>query len=561
MFSRWTSALLLVGYAGIVGAQAGPAGFEPPVNKAQELRLAHLLYLAESAEPLSALAYRKRFSQAQLAGGDASKLRVKLAEQASDFGLLDAAAADYRRDLNPSVGYEARNRDWYQLAEAWYARGDYTKAQSAFDNIYGALPDDLKNKLPPFEARLMIAQGRDAEAVKLLREWRRKRVRDPFARYNLAVALARAGEQQEGAGELNAVGTLKSKQSARLALRDQANLVLGFGYLEIGQGATARTLFQRVRLDGPYSDKALLGLGWAEIAPDGERQEHTLVQTVRCIEDPARLLPDNLPVLRRIPREACGPPQEFRDTDRFKTKKGGETEADRYKKALVPWIELTRRDPRLSAVQEGLVAVPYAYAKLGDLDQADQYYAKAIRVLEPQHDNVNFAIKQLKVAPDRGAVLPPGVEPDRNWFALRWGLYTSADSAFFTDVLTDEQFRIAAQSLQDLLVLRDHLINSSTRTESLRSLLTGRRVALYRAGIALPQQLLDEQRGLDSTSKQLNELTEKVENTIYRLGEHLRLQALDSAQKHEQKLQIYLQNARVGRANAADISTAQGTTP
>ena len=181
--------------------------------------------------------------------------------------------------------------------------------------------------------------------------------------------------------------------------------------------------------------------------------------------------------------------------------------------------------------------------------------------MEPQHDNVNFAIKQLKVAPDRGAVLPPGVEPDRNWFALRWGLYTSADSAFFTDVLTDEQFRIAAQSLQDLLVLRDHLINSSTRTESLRSLLTGRRVALYRAGIALPQQLLDEQRGLDSTSKQLNELTEKVENTIYRLGEHLRLQALDSAQKHEQKLQIYLQNARVGRANAADISTAQGTTP
>ncbi len=559
MRKRWTGALLLAGFAGL--AAGAPATFEPPTNKAQELRLAHLLFLAESAEPFLALAYEQQFSAGELAAGDTARLRLKLAEQAADYGMFERAGAQYPRDIGPGIGYEEKNRNWFELAQAWYARGAYDKAGNAFNNVYGDVPEDIQDKLISFEARLLIAQGRYPQAVKLLRKWQQKRIRDPFARYNLAVALARSGKQQEGVGELNEIGTLNSTKPERLALRDQANLVLGFGYLEIGHGATARALFQRIRLEGPYSSKALLGLGWAELAPDGERQKLTLVQSVRCVEDPARLLPDNLPVLRRVPREACGPPQQFRDTDRFKTKKGGETEADKYRNALVPWLELVRRDPRLSAVQEALTAVPYAYARINAFEQADAYYANATKQLQPQHERVRFAIEQLEKAPDRGAVLPPGVEPDRDWFALRWGLHTAADTPFFTDVLTDEQFRIAAQSLQDLLVLRDHLINSGNRNESLRALLTGRRVALFRGGIALPQQLLDEQRRLEAATEKMNKLVKKVEDTIYGLGEHLRLQALASARAHERRLQSYLTNARVGRANLANITPAQGATP
>ena len=212
-------------------------------------------------------------------------------------------------------------------------------------------------------------------------------------------------------------------------------------------------------------------------------------------------------------------------------------------------------------MQEGLVAVPYAYAKIGALDLADEYYAKAISILEPLHDNVNFAIKQLKQSPERGAVLPPGVEPNRDWFALRWGLYTAADAPFFSQVLTDPQFRIAAQSLQDLLVLRDQLLNSGSRVESMRALLTGRRVALYRANIELPPQLFDEQQTLDAASQHIDKLMQHTDNAIYNLGEHLRKQALASAIDHEERLQSYLTQARVGRANAVNVTTAEGSTP
>lgn len=540
------------------GVTAAQADFEPPGNRALELRLAHLLYIADTAEPYSALSYGRQFTAAQVAGGESARLRVKLAEHASSYGLYDIAAEAYRRDQNLSVGYEARNRNWFNLAKAWYDRGFYAQAQRAYDNIFGELPDDLKNKLPPFEARLKLAQGENEDAIKLLREWRRKRVRNPVAQYNLAVALARSGKQREGAGELNDIGTMRSTKPRDLALRDQANLVLGFGYLEIGQGATARALFQRIRLDSPYTAKALLGLGWAEIAPDGEDQKHTLVTNVYCVEDPARLLPDNIPVLRRIPRKACGVPQEFRDTERFKSKEGGETEAERYRRALLPWLELIDRDPRLSAVQEGLIAVPYAYAKIGSPALADEYYAKAIAVLEPQHDSVLFAIKQLQQPTDRGAILPPGVAPDRAWFAQRWGLYTVADAPFFTEALTDEQFRIVAQSLQDMLVLRDQIINSSDRTDALSALLGGRRTALLRAGIPLPTQLLDEQEKLNNTTRHLRTLLQRVDDSIYQLGEQLRGQALEAAKDHEKRLQAYLTNARVGRVNVANITVAEG---
>ncbi|NIW25563.1 MAG: hypothetical protein GWN29_13900, partial [Gammaproteobacteria bacterium] len=64
-------------------------------------------------------------------------------------------------------------------------------------------------------------------------------------------------------------------------------------------------LLQRVRLEGPFSNKALLGVGWA----DAERGD--------------------------------------------------------YRAALSPWLELRQRNIIDPAVQESLLAVPYAFSQLG----------------------------------------------------------------------------------------------------------------------------------------------------------------------------------------------------
>ena len=70
----------------------------------------------------------------------------------------------------------------------------------------------------------------------------------------------------EADANLTAVGTLNSGQPELLALRDRANLALGFAYLQANQPEQARVPLERVRLNGAYSNKALLGLGWADAA-------------------------------------------------------------------------------------------------------------------------------------------------------------------------------------------------------------------------------------------------------------------------------------------------------
>jgi tetratricopeptide (TPR) repeat protein len=47
---------------------------------------------------------------------------------------------------------------------------------------------------------------------------------------------------------------------------DKANLALGFALLQAQRPADAKPILERVRLEGPYSSKALLGVGWADSA-------------------------------------------------------------------------------------------------------------------------------------------------------------------------------------------------------------------------------------------------------------------------------------------------------
>ena len=46
-----------------------------------------------------------------------------------------------------------------------------------------------------------------------------------------------------------------------IALKDRAHLALGFAYLQKKNPQQARLALERVRLSGPYSNKALLAIG------------------------------------------------------------------------------------------------------------------------------------------------------------------------------------------------------------------------------------------------------------------------------------------------------------
>jgi len=75
-----------------------------------------------------------------------------------------------------------------------------------------------------------------------------------------------AGRLDEGARLLEEVGRVERRSKELNALRDKANLALGYALLQANRPLEARPVLERVRLEGPLSTKALLGVGWAESA-------------------------------------------------------------------------------------------------------------------------------------------------------------------------------------------------------------------------------------------------------------------------------------------------------
>ncbi len=157
------------------------------------------------------------------------------------------------------------------------------------------------------EANALLQLQRYDETIDLLAKWRSDSSWMQYARFNLGVALAREGRLEDAVPFLEAVGQLASADEEMLALKDKANVAQGYAWLQAGDAARAQPLLERVRLQGPQSSRALLGLGWA-LAAQGKQED-----------------------------------------------------------ALTPWTELRDRNLLDAAVQEAYLAVPYAYAQLAPM--------------------------------------------------------------------------------------------------------------------------------------------------------------------------------------------------
>ena len=236
-----------------------------------------------------------------------------------------------------NVPAPVRDRARFYLGKVWYQRGYMEKAVTVLGNT-GArtLPPNMDAERRLLLAEALLAQGKYDEAVAALRGWKGPRTWAAYAQFNLGVALVRSGHLDEGVHELDALGRLALPGAEGAALRDKANLAMGYALLQASRPVEAAEALERVRLEGPLSTRALLGVGWAESAKG-----------------------------------------EFKD-------------------ALTPWLELQSRNLLDPAVQESYLAVPYAYAKLGANSQAAQYYETAVREFEAESARIEESIDAIR---------------------------------------------------------------------------------------------------------------------------------------------------------------------
>ncbi len=198
-------------------------------------------------------------------------------------------------------------------------------------------------------------------------------------RYGGALAALRQGDAQ-AAVQLEAMGSADSPDAESRMLRDYANLELGYQLLRQGQGERAKPVFARIRSPGPCSNAALLGFGWSFLVPAGAEGGSMFAAQ-------APLWPAGTEDAARLRR---GTPFRYLHSVAV----SGERKLD-LQRALVPWVELLGRDATDPAVQEGLLAVPYALAHLGAHEQSQQYLSRAVGDLERARQELDAAMRHV----------------------------------------------------------------------------------------------------------------------------------------------------------------------
>jgi len=313
------------------------------------------------------------------------------------YGQHLEAAQIFERLLAGNASPEVRARTWFFLAKIRYQRGYPEEAQQALALIGEALPASLEPERRLLEAQLLMETGRFDEAARLLGEWQGSPEWMTYARYNLGVALARAGRVTEAAAILDALGRLEGRDEERLAIRDKANLALGYALLREGEAGAARDPLQRIRLSGPFSNKALLGLGWAD------------------------------------------------------------AELGAYDRALVPWLELAKRNLLDPAVQESLLAVPYAMAQLDATSQAVDHYHRAIEAFHAEAGRIDATIEQIA----GGALLDKFLAGDpghaAGWYWKLEALPEGVEARYLYHLLATHEFQEALKNYRDLRFLARNL--------------------------------------------------------------------------------------------------------
>jgi hypothetical protein len=335
------------------------------------------------------------------------------------LGMHTEAARRFERLLARPVPQSVSDRAHFYLARIGFQRGYLEEAARSLGRIRGPLPGDLEPERQLLAANVLMAQGRYAEAAASLERWPEQGVWTRYARFNLGVALVRSGDAARGRQLLESVGMMDARTDEQFALRDRANLALGFALLQERQPEPAATALGRVRLDGPFSNRALLGLGWAE------------------------------------------------------------ADAARPQRALVPWLELRDRSVVDAAVQESLLAVPFAYAKLAANGQAAEHYRLAVAAYAAEARRLDESIAAIRGGGFLDAVLdaaPEGVSEPQGVGWL-WQLQKAPDAPhtrYLYQLLASHEFQEGLKNYRDLRIMQRNLARWTGSLEAFDEMVAAR---------------------------------------------------------------------------------------
>jgi hypothetical protein len=352
---------------------------------------------------LDSLQYHIR--QADFSVGDFElRYRMHLRAGRAIKAVLDA-------DVDPPVKNEAA----YRLARIEFQKDQPEDALHALERIQGTVPDNIRDDVEFLRANVYLALGRPADAVEVLRRLQSAESLNGFAAYNLGIALLQAGQTPEALRQLDKTGQIESRATATAAIRDKSNMVLGSLMLRSEDYAHAQLAFDRVHLEGPYSNRALLSTGWADVS------------------------------------------------------------AHDYQKALTPWGVLIERDGTDAAVQEARLALPFAYSKLRVYGRAALLYGQALGSFGKELEKVDASTRSIRAGNFLKALVREEIKQDNLWVVRLRTLPDTPETFYLTELMASNDFQTALQNYLDMEDLRRRLIAWQSGFDAFEDLIRLRR--------------------------------------------------------------------------------------
>jgi len=299
--------------------------------------------------------------------------------------------------IEGNVAEEIRNEAIYRLARIYFQKAQPRNARFAIERIKGKLPTELQEEVAFLHAQILLANGRNGDAVKLLKKLQGVKRLQGFNTYNLGIALMRDGKAVDGFKYLDRTGQIDSGNELTLAIKDKANLVLGTKLMTAEKYPLAKGILDRVRLSGPFSNRALLSSGWAD-ATEG-----------------------------------------------------------RFDRALVPWSLLVQREVTDAAVQEAMLAVPYAYGKLNVHAKAALLYGSALEKFNTEADKLEASIRSIREGHFLKALVREEIKQDANWVVKLRQLPQTPETHYLLTLMASHDFQESLKNYLDLEGLRQRL--------------------------------------------------------------------------------------------------------
>ena len=299
--------------------------------------------------------------------------------------------------IEGKVEEPVRNEAIYRLARLYFQKDEPEDALRALERIHGTVPEKIRDDLEFLRAQVLMANGRFGEAAGILKELQSAKSLEGFASYNLGIALLKEGQEQTGRYYLDRTGQIVSASPSTLAIKDKSNLVLGYQLLDEKAGAPAKLVLERVRLSGPFSNRALLGAGWAD-ASQGL-----------------------------------------------------------FDRALVPWSMLAEREVTDPAVQEALLAVPFAYGKLKVYGRAAVLYGQALESFGKEIDKLGASVTSVQEGKFLQALTREELKQDADWVVKLRNLPQAPETYYLLELMASHDFQESLKNYLDLSELHKKL--------------------------------------------------------------------------------------------------------